>query len=184
MPHYSRFTFLRKSFQVSQAFCNACLHSLKNTVVSQDINYLWLISNTFLNGLYILEKAGTELVFLMPSHLWHTTFNNLAVVHPIKCASNHDITSKHVAEILNTFFVGYELGTGIESWIELTVILLCSHCSTFMSTSFGFLKKLDAFCRIDTFFFPRQQTTAAPIFVKISFYYPELYGTAKTDYEF
>lgn len=43
------------------------------------------------------------------------TFNNLTVVYPINCAANHDITSKHVAEILNVFFVGYELGTGIES---------------------------------------------------------------------
>lgn len=67
------------------------------------------------------------------------TFNNLTVVHPIKCAANHDITSKHRAEILNTFCVGDKLGTGTESQIELTV-LLCSHCSTSKNALFGLFK--------------------------------------------
>ena len=62
-----------------------------------------------------MEKASTELVFVMPSHLGHMTFDNLTVVHPIKCATNHYITSKHVAEILKTFFAGYEMGIGVES---------------------------------------------------------------------
>lgn len=97
------------------------------------------------------------------------TFNNLTVVHSIKCAANHDITSKHVAEILNTFFVGYKLSTGIESQIKLTVILLCSHCSTFMNTWCGLFKKLGVFCKIGISCFPRQQTTAASVFAKIYF---------------
>lgn len=68
------------------------------------------------------------------------TFNNLIVVHPIKCAAKHDITSKHRAEILNMFFVGDKLGTGTESQIELTVLLLCSHCSTSVNALFGLFK--------------------------------------------
>lgn len=43
----------------------------------------------------ILEKSGTELVLLMPSHLWHLTINNLTVVQPFKGAANYDIGSKH-----------------------------------------------------------------------------------------
>lgn len=61
----------------------------------------------------------------------------MTAVHPIKCAANHDIASKCVDEILNMFFVGYELGTGIESQTEIMVVLLFSHHSTSVNTLFG-----------------------------------------------
>lgn len=126
--HFQWYTFLHKPFQVSRAFWSICLKCFKKLLFLRDISSLWLIWNTFLDRLCIWKKAGTELVFLKPSNLWHVTFNNLTVAHPIKCATNHGITSKHVAEILNMFFVHCVLGTSTESWTELTTILFCSHC--------------------------------------------------------
>lgn len=157
MPSHSQFTFLCKSFQMFQPFYSACPHSLKTLVFLSDINCLCLIPHTFLSGLYILDKAGTELVFLTPSHLWHMTFNNPTVVHPIKCAANHDTTSKHAAEILNMYFVGYEQGRVTGSQIDLIEILLYNHYSTSMDILSGLLNKkyLDVLCRIGISCLPR-----------------------------